>query len=106
MTGMTWPISGSCAMASRSCAEISPIGPPSRGWLAPRYMMVVPMEPICSTTRCLAPSPTASITMTEATPITIPSSVKPVRARLMRMPRHAVRAASASSAQNALRECS
>lgn len=77
---------------------ISPCGPPSRGWVVPRYMMVVPMAPICSTTRCLAPSPTAIITMTEATPMTMPSSVSAVRVRRMRMPRQALRAASASSA--------
>ena len=42
-----------------------------------------------SSTACLAPSPIASIAMTEATPITMPSSVSTVRNRLARNARTA-----------------
>ena len=59
--------------------------------------MAVPMVPICATTVRRVPSPMASMTMTDATPITIPSKVRLVRTRLTFIPRQALRAASASS---------
>ena len=41
-----------------------------------------------SMTACFAPSPTASIAITEPTPITMPSSVSAVRKRFARSARH------------------
>ena len=49
-----------------------------------------------SSTTCLAPSPMASIAITEATPMTMPSSVSTVRKRLARSARTAVFAASSA----------
>ena len=56
------------------------------------------MVPMRSITWRRAPSPMASITITEATPITMPSKVRLVRTRFTTMPRHALRAASSRSA--------
>ena len=52
-----------------------------------------------STTACFAPSPTASIAMTEPTPITMPSSVSAVRKRFARSARPAALPASTRPAQ-------
>ena len=49
-------------------------------------------------TACLAPSPIASIAITDATPITMPSSVSTDRNTLARSARNAVFVASATSA--------
>ena len=52
-----------------------------------------------SSTDCLAPSPIASIAITEPTPMTMPSSVSTVRNRLARSARSAIFAASTSVGQ-------
>ena len=49
------------------------------------------MAPMRSSTACLAPSPMASIAITEPTPMTMPSSVSTVRNRLARSARSAMR---------------
>jgi hypothetical protein len=51
--------------------------------------MFEPNAPICAMTWRLLPSPTASITTTEATPMMIPSRVSAVRKRLIHITRHA-----------------
>ena len=61
------------------------------------YMTVEPIAPNRATTSSRAPMPTASITMTEATPMTMPSKVSAVRERWMRMERQADRSASRRS---------
>ena len=58
-----------------------------------------PAEVISSTTRSFAPSPTASIVMTDATPMTTPSSVRNVRNGLVLSDRMAIRTASQVSAR-------
>jgi hypothetical protein len=56
-----------------------------------------PMALMRSITTCLAPSPMASMAITEATPITMPSSVRMARNTLARRARSAVLAASTTS---------
>ena len=50
-----------------------------------------------SITACFAPSPIASIAITEATPMTMPSNVSTERNTLARSARSAMRAASSTS---------
>ena len=54
--------------------------------------MFEPNAPICAITWRLLPSPTASMTTTEATPMMIPSRVSAVRNRLIHITRQAARA--------------
>ncbi|SPZ16163.1 Protein of uncharacterised function (DUF1602) [Pseudomonas aeruginosa] len=63
--------------------------------------MFEPNAPICAITWRLLPSPTASMTTTEATPMMIPSRVSAVRNRLIHITRQAARTASSSSARQA-----
>ena len=58
---------------------------------------LVPIALTWSITFCLAPSPIASMAITEATPMTMPSRVRMVRKRLARSARSAVRVASTTS---------
>ena len=51
--------------------------------------MLEPNAPISAMTWRLLPSPTASITTTDATPMTMPSKVRAVRKRLIHMTRQA-----------------
>ncbi|VVM59979.1 hypothetical protein PS681_01221 [Pseudomonas fluorescens] len=59
--------------------------------------MFEPNAPICAMTWRLLPSPTASITTTEATPMMMPSRVSAVRKRLIHITRQAACRASTSS---------
>ncbi|MNS55458.1 hypothetical protein D3C72_882940 [compost metagenome] len=59
--------------------------------------MFEPKAAICAMTWRLLPSPTASITTTEATPMTMPSRVRAVRKRLTHITRQAACRASSNS---------
>ncbi|MNG03835.1 hypothetical protein D3C84_869310 [compost metagenome] len=59
--------------------------------------MLEPNAPICAITWRLLPSPTASMTTTEATPMMIPSRVSAVRNLLIHITRHAACTASTNS---------
>ncbi|MCY1273366.1 hypothetical protein D9M70_219750 [compost metagenome] len=63
-------------------------------------MRLEPKAPIWFITARLLPSPTASITTTEATPMTMPSRVSAVRKRLIHMTRQAACMASRMSASS------
>ncbi|MNO95043.1 hypothetical protein D3C76_866760 [compost metagenome] len=63
--------------------------------------MFEPNAAICATTWRLLPSPTASMTTTEATPMTMPSRVSKVRKRLSHITRQAACRASISSPRQA-----
>ena len=56
-----------------------------------------PMEVMRFTTSCLAPSPTASIVTTDATPMMMPSNVSKVRIKLRRSACPAIAAAATTS---------
>ena len=64
-------------------------------------MMLEPKAPICAITWRLLPSPMASMTTTEATPMTMPSRVRAVRKRFTHITRQAARRASSSSPRQA-----
>ncbi|MNI54804.1 hypothetical protein D3C73_1097180 [compost metagenome] len=59
--------------------------------------MFEPKAPICAITWRLLPSPTASMTTTDATPMMMPSSVSAVRKRLIHITRQAACTASTTS---------
>ena len=68
--------------------------------LSPRdamYSKFEPKAPSCAITCWRVPRPMASMTITEATPMMMPSRVKPVRKRLIHSTRQAARAASSNS---------
>ena len=77
---------GSAATASASCTVSVAMPPLPRAFGAPgrTSRRFVPMPLMRSSTCCFAPLPTASMAITEPTPITMPSSVRAVRNRLAR----------------------
>ena len=54
-------------------------------------MMLLPILAICCWMRCVAPEPIATVAMTEATPITIPSMVSAERSLFIFSARNAIR---------------
>ena len=75
----------------RLCALPVPVRMPELVMLPERTTIrLLPMEAICSLMRCWAPDPTATIAITAATPMMIPSMVSAERILLTRSARSAI----------------
>ncbi|MCY1515071.1 hypothetical protein D9M68_496460 [compost metagenome] len=92
---------GKRRMVSTSASVSLPPRPRALSGMAATYILSAPNSEICFITASCEPVPTASITMTEATPITMPSNVRPVRKRWIHITRQAARSASCSSESRA-----
>ncbi|MCY1228895.1 hypothetical protein D9M72_412390 [compost metagenome] len=89
---------GTCRIASTSASVSGPLRSRLVPGTAATYILLAPNTDIFFITWYCEPLPTASITITEATPMTMPSSVSAVRKPLVHSTRHAARSASATSA--------